>query len=198
MAKDYYLVTIIGFSVGWLILVPLVNNNLLEVTLGISWVSAVIFAVIAPVAFAVAGWLGRFWKIILQFRKFAAVGTLNTLLNIGVINFLIFLTDITSGVYYSLFVALGFMVAVINSYFWNKFWTFESRMPVNAAEYMRFLFFTLVGALLNVGAASLVVNVIGAPENFNPKLWANIGAFCGVLVSFLWNFLSYKRIVFKS
>lgn len=195
--KDYYLVTIIGFLVGWLILLPAANIGLKISPLLIVG-SVVGFSIFAPFALWLLKYLSRFWRLLEQFGKFAAVGTLNSLLDIGILNLLIFLTDIAAGSYFSGFKAISFLVASTNSYLWNKFWTFQSRLPVTAVEYFRFIFFTLIGALINVSAASLIVNAIGAPSGFNLKLWANIGAVAAVFVSMLWNFLSYRYIVFKS
>ncbi|KKU91212.1 MAG: GtrA family protein [Candidatus Jorgensenbacteria bacterium GW2011_GWA1_48_11] len=194
--KDFYLVTIIGFLVGALFLMPLANLGF-DVNLTLVFASIIGFTVFAPIALGVLGFLSRYFKVLEQFGKFAAVGTLNSLLDIATINFFIFVTDIPKGIYYSLFVVIGFLVAATNSYFWNKIWTFQDKMPVTLKEYLRFAFFTLIGALLNASAASFVVNFLGAPVGFNLNLWANIGALCGIAASLLWNFLSYKNIVFK-
>jgi len=187
--RDFQLVTLVGFAVGWLVLLP--------VTLPIAIGSVLGFSALAPLALFVLGLIGRRAPVIGQFGKFAAVGTLNTLLNFAVLNSLILWTGETRGAAYSGFVALAFLVATTNSYFWNKFWTFESRRPVTGGEYARFALFTLGGAFLNVGAASLVVNVIGVPAGVGGALWANVGGLCGVAVSFLWNFIAYRKVVFK-
>ena len=40
----------------------------------------------------------------------------------------------------------------------------------------------------------LRLGAIGATD----QLWVNVGALCGAVVSLLWNFLGYKRVVFRS
>lgn len=194
--RDFYLVIVIGFLVGWLVLLPAGNIGL-EITLPIIVASVLGFTIFAPIALLVLKFLGKIWRVFEQFGKFAAVGTLNTLLDLGVLNLLIFVFNISSGAYYSGFKAISFLIATTNSYFWNKFWTFQSKLPVTAGEYARFAAFTLVGTLINVSVASIVVNVIGAPYGIDVKLWANIGALIAVAASFLWNFLSYRNIVFR-
>lgn len=159
-------------------------------------VLAVGLALLAVLALAILRYLSRFWLILGQFGKFAAVGTLNTLLDFGVLNVLILVTGIAVGWLFSLFKVLSFLVAVTNSYFWNKFWTFQNRQPMIAREYLRFFIFTIASVILNVGIASLIVNVIGAPSGFNVKTWANIGALFGTFVAFMWNFVVYKKFVF--
>lgn len=194
--KDFYLVSIIGFLVGWLVLLPVKNLGFTVTPLLIAG-TVIGFSLLAPFALAVLKLLGKFWPVLEQFGKFAAVGTLNTLLDLGVLNLFILLTDISEGTTYSGFKAVSFLTATTNSYFWNKLWTFQSGTPVTGKEYGRFILFTLIGTAVNVSIASIVVNVIGAPIGVNPKLWANVGALIGVLVSFMLNFLSYRFIVFS-
>ncbi|MEK7512925.1 MAG: GtrA family protein [Patescibacteria group bacterium] len=195
--RDFYLVTLIGFIVGWLVLVPVKNGFGVAFTVPLVVGSVVGFSAFAPLALFLLKLLSRRWRVFEQFGKFAAVGTLNTLLDLSVLNGLIALSGIASGVGFAGFKALSFIVGTTNSYFWNKFWTFESRMPVTAREYLRFATFTLIGTIINVSVASFVVNVVDAPEGMSPKLWANVGALIAVAASFLWNFLSYRLVVFK-
>lgn len=194
--KDFFLVCIIGFLVGWLILLPAKNLGF-DITPLLIASFVLGFSIFAPIALFILKIIGRFIPIFEQFGKFAAVGTLNTLLDLGVLNFLILLTDISSGAGYSGFKAFSFIVATTNSYLWNKFWTFQSPSPVTGKEYTKFLLLTLIATAVNVTTATLIVNVIGAPEGVNPKLWANVGALIGVFVSFILNFLNYKFVVFK-
>ncbi len=195
--RDFYLVAVIGFLVGWLVALPAANIGI-PITAAFFLVTVVGFTLFAPFALWILKLLSRKWGVFEQFGKFAAVGTLNTLVDLGVLNFLILLTDLASGVPFVGFKTISFLIATTNSYFWNKFWTFGSRVPVTGKEYLRFALFTLGGTLINVGIASLVVNVIGVPGQMNPKLWANVGALFGVFAGFMWNFLSYKLIVFRN
>jgi len=194
--KDFTLVTIIGFLVGWLVLFPAHNIGLSLSPLFIA-ASVLGFTLLAPLALLVLKFLGRTWSVFEQFGKFAAVGTLNTLIDLGILNLFIFLTGISGGYPFAGFKTVSFLFATTNSYFWNKLWTFQSKTPITGTEYARFLLFTLVGTLLNVSVASLIVNGMGAPSGISENLWANIGALVAVAVSFLWNFISYRRIVFK-
>lgn len=194
--KDFLLVTTIGFLVGWLALLPAKNIGLSLTPFWIA-VSVVGFTVLAPIALLGLKLLGRVWGVFEQFGKFAAVGTLNTLIDLGILNLLILIFNVSSGISFSVFKAISFFFATTNSYFWNKFWTFESGTKTSVKEYGHFFLFTLVGTLINVSVASLIVNAIPIPQGISPKLWANIGALAAVFVSFLWNFLSYKLVVFK-
>lgn len=196
MNKDYLLVTIIGFLVGLLILMPLKTIGF-EISFLLVFVSIFGFTVFAPIVFRILQSLSKFWPILHKFGKFAAVGTLNSLLDLGVLNFLIFITNIASGWHFTVFKTIAFLVAKNNSYFWNKFWTFEDKNKVSWKEYLKFVVFTSIGMIMNVIVASLIVNGIKSPLGMSDKLWANVGAIVAMLLVTIWNFLTYNKFVFK-
>lgn len=133
-----------------------------------------------------------------QFFKFAVVGVINTLVDFGVLNLLIISSGHSSGIYYSVFKGLSFTAAVINSYFWNRFWTFKDRQEKNpAAQFGKFILISIIGFGINVGTASLIVNVIGPQFGIRPAIWANVGALLAIAVSWVWNFSGYKFWAFK-
>lgn len=137
--------------------------------------------------------------VIRQAIKFVLVGTSNTLVDLGVLNLLIFTSGITAGLGYSLFKGISFTVAVINSYFLNKFWTFKGLGSGKAPkEFTQFLIVSIIGFGINVGIASLVVNAVGPQFGIGDKFWANVGAVCATFAAMTWNFLGYKFIVFKN
>jgi len=195
--KDLYLAAVIGFAFGVLVLLPLKNIGFV-VTPKIAFVSIIGFAFFSPLALFVIYLGSRFIPPLYEFGKFAAVGALNTVIDLGVLNFLIVLTDLSTGIYYSFFKAVSFLTAVVNSYFWNKFWTFTSRTPTTAAEFGRFIFFTVIGLVINVGVATLIVDIGGPVFGAPAKFTANIGAFLATVVSLLWNYFAYRRFVFRA
>lgn len=197
--KDYFLVSIIGFFFGLLLLPVLKNIQLLflELTFGKAVFIIIGFAVFAVFALWIASLLGRLSPTVFQFAKFVAVGGLNTLLDLGILNTLIFFSGIAAGWWYSIFKGISFAIAVINSYFWNKHWTFGVSKTASVKEFSQFFIVSIIGFGANLGIASLVVNFIGAPGNFSPERWANIGAILATIASLIWNFVGYKFFVFK-
>ncbi|MFH1193196.1 MAG: GtrA family protein [Candidatus Jorgensenbacteria bacterium] len=196
MAKDYRLVAVIGFLVGWLVLVPAKN---LGYSLSAPLVagSVIGFTLFAPFALWILKYLARFWSIFERFGKFSAVGTLNSLIDLAVLNALMGSTGIVAGWWFVGFKCASFVVAKANSYFWNKFWTFESRTKVSIKEYLAFTMLTLVGAGINISVASILVNVVGSPAGMDPKWWANVSTVIAIFAGLLWNFVSYGKTVFK-
>ncbi len=199
--KDLGLAAIIGGAVGILAqpMLSTLSGSLGRLGLvpgtGVRLGFFIFFLILAPVALWVAHLLGKLWAVLYQFAKFAAVGTLNSFIYFGVINLLIFFTGIARGWSYSAFVLLGFILSTTNSFFWNKHWTFGSRDQATVGQAASFYGIAAVGAFLNTGTASVLVNFVSHPGVSN-NLWANLGALIGIGVSFLWNFLGYKYFVF--
>ncbi|HXF44185.1 MAG TPA: GtrA family protein [Candidatus Paceibacterota bacterium] len=194
--KDAYLASVIGFTFGVLLLLPL-NNVGFTVTPKLVFTTVVGFTVLAPVLLFALYFCSRFVANLYEFGKFAAVGALNTMIDLGVLNLLITLTNLSTGFYYSLFKGVSFVSAVLNSYLWNKFWTFSTGTPVGAREFGRFIFFTLIGLVINVSVATLVVD-LGEPVFGLPaRAAANAGAIFATVISLLWNFFAYKKFVFR-
>lgn len=156
-----------------------------------------IFMVLTLSGYFIAYCLRSRIPVIFQFIKFAIIGGMNTMLDLGILNLLIFITGIAAGVYYSVFKSISFSIAVTSSYFWNKYWTFQDFNRPQFREIMKFLFVNIIGFIVNVSIASIVVNVVGAPAGISANVWANIGAVSATIIGLLWNFIGMKLIVFK-
>jgi len=155
------------------------------------------FLILTQLGYFSAYYLRSRIPVIFQFIKFAIIGGMNTMLDLGILNLLIFVSGIAAGVYYSVFKSISFSIAVTSSYFWNKYWTFQDFDRPQLKEIMKFLFVNVIGFIMNVGIASVVVNVVGAPAGFSVEIWANIGAVSATLIGLFWNFIGMKLIVFK-
>lgn len=131
-----------------------------------------------------------------QFVRFICVGLLNTGVDFGILNLLMFLTGINSGIGYSLFKAISFIVASTNSYFFNKNWTFKKGKKLEKKEFAKFFMISFISFCINIGVASFLVNFVRPLANISPRLWANISALVATGVITLFNFFGYKYFVF--
>jgi putative flippase GtrA len=194
--KDLTASLIIGAGVG-LLIQPILANLLGggdDMNLVIRAGVFIFFTLFAPFALWLCALIAKAWKAFYQFGQFAAVGTLNSFIDIGVLNLETFLYGgtITTPIF-AVFKAISFLRATTNSFFWNRNWTFGSTDKVNAGEVTGFYTVALIGWGANVVVATFV-KAIG-PET---KLWIDIVApLAGILVTFIWNFLGYKYFVFK-
>ncbi|NIU88242.1 MAG: hypothetical protein GWN56_13525, partial [Nitrosopumilaceae archaeon] len=127
-----------------------------------------------------------------------AVGQCNAAIDIGILNLLILLTNIDSGLYYSVFKAVSFSFAMLNSFTWNKFWSFDNKEKDGMGkQFIKFMAVSLGGLLINVSIATFVVNYIGPQWGISTKLWANIGVLSSAVFNIMWDFYGYKMFVFN-
>lgn len=194
--KDFFASLTIGAAVG-LLIQPILANTLTSVhlTLAVRAGIFVFFALFAPFALWLCALIAKLWKAFYQFGQFAAVGTLNSFIDIGVFNLETFLygTSAISTPLFAVFKAISFLCATTNSFVWNRNWTFGSTDKVNAGEVTGFYTIAIIGWAANVAVATFV-KAIG-PET---KLWVDLVApIVGILVTFIWNFVGYKYFVFK-
>jgi putative flippase GtrA len=144
-------------------------------------------------------WLGRRIAFFSSLAKYVMVGFLNTGIDFAVFNLLMYITGIEQGPFVSSFKTISFVIAVTNSYFWNKYWAFHagSSAENKAKEFIKFIVVNIVGALINVGITSAVIFLIAPKFGFTQLSWNNIAAVGGTVISLLWNFVGFRLIVFK-
>lgn len=205
--RDLYLVILAGELVAWLSLPTLKNIQILDalVKWGIGLKAfAVFWAFFVPICAALG--LGLFYLVaknknrigFFQLGKYGVIGVLNTLLNAGIYNLLIFTTNIASGLVIDSFFAVAFVITVTNSFFWNRYWAFGGTGTETVGkDAFQFFFVSTIVAVINIGILHVIVNVIGAPAGIDLKIWANIALAFTIITAFLGNFFGYKFIVFK-
>jgi putative flippase GtrA len=111
-------------------------------------------------------------KEITRFLKFAIVGAIGMLVDLAVLTF----GREVMGLPLSLAVGLGFSVAVISNFTWNRLWTFpESRSRPIATQMGQFAFINLIGLGLN----ELIV--LGLHPLFS-QVWPDPPAYLGAKV----------------
>ncbi len=192
--KDFLLGGLVGIFLGALSL-PIAKGLSLPFVVS-EFLIIVFFLVSALTGLVVANILAKRWPIFIQLAKFVLIGGLNTFLDVAVLSILILVSGQSKGLYYSVFKGLSFLTAVVNSYFWNKYWTFGSSAKAEAKQFFQFLIVSIIGFAINVGTASLIVDFIKAPAGVSPQSWAILGATAATAISLIWNFLGYKLVVF--
>ena len=132
-----------------------------------------------------------------QIFLYSIVGTINTCIDLVVLNVLILLTHTgRSGLTYAIFKTIAFMAAVLNSYLMNRSWTFQA-VPAKRTvkEGGQFFFISILGAIVNVGSSWYVATFVPALWGFE-NYWPSVGALVGTGCSLGFNFLGYKFWVF--
>lgn len=148
-------------------------------------------------------------KLYGQISKFAAVGVLNTIIDLGIVNVLILYFGFDS----ILANVIGVTAAIINSYIWNKKWTFQDKQKDVAQQFAIFLFLSIIGIILNTAVfvflfekwtltgefAFTIVRFISLDGIFKHDFvllnWAKAWS---LAFSMIWNFVAYRKWTFKS
>ena len=128
-----------------------------------------------------------------QMMRFILVGVLNTAVDFGVLNLLVQLF------HWAVLPAnvVSFSLAVINSYFFTKYWTFRDKSGKSFQQFGGFVAVNLIG----LGISTLILEY-GLPVS--EIYWVglafgwryNIVKVVSVFIVWAWNFLTYKFIIF--
>ncbi len=208
--KDYWLGIVAGLLIG-LMLMPVLKIAKADLYLKLRLAILPFFVIGAPLGLIFCHALSRKIPAMWQFGKFFLTGIMNLLVDFGTLALVTVLfkktlglnstdTLLTVGViitFYSLFKAISFTISNVNSYFWNKYWTFDKRGD-NKSEFVQFFTVSIIGFIINVVVASLVFGNVSPLGGMNFDQWALVGAACGSIIGLFWNFFGYKFIVFKS
>ncbi len=199
--NDIIFAAIIGEITALYFINLLQEKGLVEKLGGLSsllWSLLIIFPVLSVAALLIAYLIGKKFLFVFQLAKFLLIGVLATIFDLGTLSIFLGLSGINSGLYYDLFKGVSFIVATIAKYFPDKLWAFQKKETAAIGkEFSQFFIVTLIGFVINVLIAHLIVNQIGPQFGLPPKLWANLGGIGAVVITFAWNFIGYKFIVFK-
>lgn len=201
---DIILALVTGEITGWFFYGMLSNMGVNIPYLKL--IGAVVFPFLALFCLWICYLLGKKFISIFQIAKYLLVGILATLVDLGVMNILIMISGIATGIYFSIFKGISFLFATFSKYFGDKFWAFEKMEKEGMKkEFTSFFMVTLIGLGINVGIASFVVSflssnvtaLLGFQLKLNPSMIANLGGLAAAVIVAVWNFVGYKFIVFK-
>jgi putative flippase GtrA len=209
MSKRDYLLSILAGLIMGLLALPVFKAVEPAVFARFAYATVPVFLIMTPLGLLIAYFLGRRAPVLWQVGKFAVTGVLNMFVDWGALASLVFLFRryfaidsrdlIFAGVtVYSFSKALSFIFANVNSYYWNKYWTFRVYAGEKTkAEFFQFFVVSVLGFIINVLIASSVFMATHPSRRFTMDQWGIIGAAAGSLAGFLWNFLGYKFFVFR-
>lgn len=124
-------------------------------------------------------------RVIRQFIKFGLVGLSSTVIDWGIYLVL----ERFFSIFYLMAKILSFSVAVFNSFYWNRRWTFRSADPQKLRQLIKFLMIASVGLVLNALVMFVAVDKIKLHDIYGLILATGFVTF--------WNFLANKFYTFK-
>lgn len=123
----------------------------------------------------------------IQLVKYAVVGAISTLLDMGTLNLLVIFAH--ANVY--LAATCGFLIGTTNGYILNRFWTFQLKGEKNfAKQFVQFAIVGGIGLALNNGLLYLFIEY--------GHLNYNVAKLIAVFIIFFWNFTMNKIWTFKN
>jgi len=210
--KDLIFAVAVGFLIG-LLAMPVLRAAKPDLYEKFYLTLIPFFLIGTPFGVAIAHIISKKIAIIWQISKFGVIGVLNTFVDLGILTLLTFIvrkylqidsvdiiwqTPIIVITFYSIYKAISFIIANINSYFCNKYWTFEQNLEKKSGkEFFQFFTVSIIGFLINFFIASFVFKSVTPIAGMNVDQWGLIGALAGTAAGLVWNFLGYKFIVFK-
>lgn len=128
-----------------------------------------------------------------RFIKYGIVGSASFFIDIVILNVLSLLAGYNKGFFAAGLSAVSFLAANVNSYFFNKKWTFKEN-NLNA-KYKTFLKISAVGVAINISIIYFLTAHIS--QNFVSDLaWLNISKIIATLLVAIFNYVGYKKFVF--
>jgi putative flippase GtrA len=210
--KDYIFGVLSGLLIGLLFL-PILKAAKPDLYDKFAIFVIPFFLIGTPAGLIVASLISKKISIIWQIAKFGVIGVLNTLVDLGFLALITLVVRQSSGIeakatlfvigtsvvtYYSLYKATSFLIANVNSYFWNKHWTFNQNPEKKThAQFLQFFAVSIVGFIINVLIASAIFKTLGTFSMFTEDQQGLMGAAAGSIIGLAWNFIGYKFIVFK-
>jgi len=201
---DLFASALVGIMASLFATIALVNLDLfgksfkgVELTVPLVFIGFIVLCIAGMVVARIGG---RILPIVYKFLKFGEAGGLNWLVDLGIVNLLIFMTGFSAGIYFAIFKGVSFIAASTNSFFWNKYWVFTGgKKQDEKKEIGKFAIATTMGMAVNIAIASAIAYF--GPHILSgiiDKSWANIATIIGSLTAMIFNFVIYKIWVFKN
>ena len=124
-------------------------------------------------------------KMQVQLIKFGLVGVLNTAVDYGVFALLTMVFSLDSIISH----IISYSCGVINSFYFNRVWTFQRKGRGYSVEFTKFIIVNLI----SMGTSALVLNSLETQAGLS-SYRAKIGA---VICSMAVNFAGSKFVVFR-
>lgn len=193
--RDALFGAIIGFIIGALASVYL---GLIGKEFPLQGIYFLVFPVLTVLGLFVASLIAKKIPVVYQIAKFGAVGVSNTLIDFLVLLIIANYFSIFKGWEVGSFNIISFTLANVNSFFWNRHWTFEAKEGGKTPmEFGVFFIVSLGGLFVNTSIVAAASTYISPLFGLSEKLWLVAAKIIATLASLVWNFVGYKFFVFK-
>ncbi|MBA2679541.1 MAG: GtrA family protein, partial [Ktedonobacteraceae bacterium] len=116
-----------------------------------------------------------FWQLL----RFSIVGGLNTFVDLLVFNLLIWGLPTQDSGLLVVYNSLAYLVGAMNSFCWNKLWTFRQRSSATNDQLVSFAFVTSLGIICN-DAFLWLASTFLTSLSLTSFLWVNVAKICAI------------------
>ena len=155
---------------------------------------------------------GKNAKEVERFMKFAVVGIIGAIIDLGLTNFLlavVFHPKAGDDTPVQIATGISFVTAVISNFIWNRYWTYpETQSSPIAPQLAQFFAVNAVGLvireivvkLLNAPFATLIGRITGSAFSADAqlRLSANIAIMIALVIVMLWNFFVNRYWTYRN
>jgi len=147
--------------------------------------------IVIPSIVAKHGLLGVF----LQLLRFCVVGGINTLIDVLVFNLLVWGLPTQDAGLLVIYNSVAYLVGAVNSFCWNKLWTFKQRSSATSDQLARFALVTSLGIISNDAFLWLATTIL-ASLSLNGFLWVNAAKISAIAGSVTVSYIGMRFSVF--
>ena len=133
----------------------------------------------------------------LRFSKFSMVGLSNALVDIGVLNLLLWLGPTRDAWILAIYNGVALVLANVNSYFGNTFWTFRGRADHGKRQTTLFIIQALVNIAVSNGLFYLLVRFLLVYDVVPGWIAGNVAKLGSIIVASTISFFLMRYVVFS-
>ncbi|TMD62313.1 MAG: glycosyltransferase [Chloroflexi bacterium] len=134
-------------------------------------------------------------KLFAQVLRFCLVGGLNTFVDVLVFNLLVLGLPTQDNGLLVIYNSLAYLVGAVNSFCWNKLWTFQQRSSTTNSQLARFALVTSLGILCNDAFLWLATTLLTS-FSLTSFLWVNVAKVSAIAGSVSVSYLGMRYSVF--
>lgn len=137
-----------------------------------------------------------FADLLAQMLRFCVVGGLNTFIDVLAFNLLVWGLPTQDPGLLIIYNSLAYLVGAVNSFCWNKLWTFKQRSKATHNQLARFAFVTCLGIICNDAFLWLVTTILTS-LSLKSFLWINVAKVSAIAGSVAVSYVGMRFSVFK-
>ena len=133
--------------------------------------------------------------LLVQLLRFCIVGGLNTLVDVLAFNLLVWGLPTHDSGLLVVYNSLAYLIGAVNSFCWNKIWTFKQRSSATNDQLTRFALVTSLGIICNDAFLWLATTILNS-LSLNGFLWVNVAKISAIAGSVAVSFVGMRFSVF--